>query len=219
MSDAVLGNTWDLKADAFEAMEHTTEPAWIVAREGSPHVPNDASFGSPLKFDVEAEEPPIASPAGTARVARSQVWPALTDLAMYSLRIADDGMREPHWHPGTAEMGYVAGGRARMTVLDPDGSTDTYELERGDTYFIPPAFPHHIENTGGDDFHFLVYFNQPMPADVGYRTSGSLGSRAVTAATLGLGVEQLPDLPRTPEDPLIVDRNNPVDPVTPGEPS
>jgi oxalate decarboxylase len=219
MSDAVLGNTWDLEADAFAALTHTTEPAWIVPREGPPHVPDEASFGSPLKFDVEAEEPPIASPAGTARVARSQVWPALSDLAMYSLRIADDGMREPHWHPDTAEMGYVAAGRARMTVLDPDGSTDTYELAQGDAYFIPPAFPHHIENIGGEDFHFLVYFDRPMPADIGYRASGSLASRAVTAATLGLSPEQLPDLPPTPEDPLIVSRNNPVDPVESGDPS
>jgi oxalate decarboxylase len=215
MSDAVLGNTWGLDASQFANMRHTTEPAWIVRREGPVEIPHEAEFGSPLKFDVEAEEPPIASSAGTARVARSQVWPALSDLAMYSLRIADDGMREPHWHPGTAEMGYVAAGRARMTVLDPDGRTDTYELGRGDVYFIPSAFPHHIENIGGSDFHFLVYFDRPMPADIGYRASGSLGSRAVTAATLGLSMEQLPDLPSTPEDPLIVDRDNPVDPVGP----
>ena len=217
MSDAVLGNTWGLQADAFGALEHTTDPSWIVAREGPPEIPEEAGFGSPFKFDVEAEQPPIASPAGTARVARAQVWPALSDLAMYSLRIADDGMREPHWHPDTAEMGYVAAGRARMTVLDPDGSSDTYELGRGDAYFIPPAFPHHIENIGGGDFHFLVYFDRTMPADIGYRASGSLASRAVTAATLGLKLNQLPDLPLTPEDPLIVDRENPVDPVEPGD--
>lgn len=26
---------------------------------------------------------------------------------MYSLEIADTGMREPHWHPVTAELGHV----------------------------------------------------------------------------------------------------------------
>ena len=26
---------------------------------------------------------------------------------MYSLRVNENGMREPHWHPVTAEMGYV----------------------------------------------------------------------------------------------------------------
>ena len=35
-----------------------------------------------------------------------------------------------------------------MTVLDPDGSLDTYELEPGNAYFIPRAYPHHIEIVG-----------------------------------------------------------------------
>jgi oxalate decarboxylase len=213
MSDAVLGNTWGLPESAFAGLSHSTEPAWIVERQGEPDVPSTADFESPLKFDVEVESPPIASPAGTARVARSQVWPALADLSMYSLKVGDQGMREPHWHPVTAEMGYVAKGRARMTVLDPNSNTDTYELQAGDLYFIPPAFPHHIEDIGEGDFHFLVFFNRPMPADIGYRASGSLASRAVTAATLGLLPDEMPELPATPDDPLIVARENPLDPA------
>lgn len=213
MSDAVLGNTWSLPSSAFDRLEHSTDPAWIVAREGEAVVPSTADFNNPYKFDVEAESPPINSSAGSARVARSQVWPVLSDLSMYSLRLADQGMREPHWHPGTAEMGYVARGHARMTVLDPNGSTDTYELGPGDLYFIPAAFPHHIEDIGEGDFHFLVFFDRPMPADIGYRASGSLTSRPVLAAALGLKEADLPDLPETREDPLIVDRENPVDPT------
>ena len=50
-------------------------------------------------------------------------------------------MREPHWHPRTAEMGYVVKGRARMTVLSPGAKVDTYELGPGDMYFIPRAYP------------------------------------------------------------------------------
>jgi hypothetical protein len=38
-------------------------------------------------------------------------------------------------------MGYVLEGRERMTILDPDGTRDTYELHSGDVYFIPPAYP------------------------------------------------------------------------------
>ena len=57
-------------------------------------------------------------------------------------------MREPHWHPRTAEMGFVLEGRARMTVLSPGATVDTFELSPGDMYFIPRAYPHHIENIG-----------------------------------------------------------------------
>ncbi|PRC61111.1 cupin domain-containing protein, partial [Mycobacterium sp. ITM-2017-0098] len=46
-----------------------------------------------------------------------QFWPILTDMSMYSLRVAESGMREPHWHPVTAEMGYVHYGDAHPAAL------------------------------------------------------------------------------------------------------
>lgn len=213
MSDAVLGNTYSLSASAFSRIPREGEASYILHRQGEPAVPDSAAFDSPFKFDVEAQSPPIQSPAGSARVARNDVWPALQDISMYSLRISDQGMREPHWHPETAEMGYVVSGRARMTVLDPDGSTDTYELAAGDLYFIPRAYPHHIEDLSPGEFHFLVFFDQPFPGDIGYRASATAYSREVLAATFGMPVADLPELPFTPSDPLIVDRINPVDPA------
>jgi oxalate decarboxylase len=77
---------------------------------------------------VEAQSPPIGIAVGSAQLARLQFWPALKDLSMYSLRIREDGMGEPHWHPITAEMGYVHQGSARMTAMDPDGTLDTWRL-------------------------------------------------------------------------------------------
>ena len=213
MSDAVLGNTFDLPASAFADIPRDTKTPYLVRREGPPGEPPLSGSDDPLKFDLEAQAAPIDSAAGSARVARVDAWPALTDISMYSLRISTVGMREPHWHPETAEMGYVHRGRARMTVQDPDGTTDTYELEPGDVYFIPRAYPHHIEDIGDDEFHFLVFFDRPTPADIGFRASASAFSREVLAATLGIPVAALPNLPDTPEDPLIVDRINPVDPV------
>ena len=56
---------------------------------------------------VETMAPPIATSDGLARTAKKAFWPILEDISMFSLRISDKGMREPHWHPRTAEMGYV----------------------------------------------------------------------------------------------------------------
>ncbi|HMU26761.1 MAG TPA: cupin domain-containing protein [Solirubrobacterales bacterium] len=212
MSDAVLGNTYDLPAADFAVISRNTEPVYIVSREGRPSVPEHSSFDDPHKFAIEGQAAPIDSPAGSAKLARKQFWPIMEDLSMYSLRVTPDGMREPHWHPVTAELGYVVRGQARMTVMDPDGSTDTYGLGPGDVYFIPPAYPHHIEDTGQDDFHFLVFFDRHTPKDIGYRASASAISREVLAATLGIPETMLPKIPFTPEDPLIVKRANPVDP-------
>jgi len=48
-------------------------------------------------------------------------------------------MREPHWRPVTAEMGYVAKGHARMRVLAPDGMLSEYVLNPGDVGYRATA--------------------------------------------------------------------------------
>ena len=70
----------------------------------------------------------------------------------------------------------------------------------------------HIDSN--EDIHFLIFFDQPMPFDIGYRIAATAMSRDVLAATLGVPVHLLPKTPRTDEDPLIVARINPVDKVT-----
>ncbi|MDF3307111.1 cupin domain-containing protein [Rhodococcus sp. T2V] len=211
MTDAVLGNTYDLDASDFASLRRDTADRALVARIGDPVVPSAAKFSDPHKFAVEEQNPTISLAVGSAHLARVQFWPALKDLSMYSLRIREDGMREPHWHPITAEMGYVRRGSARMTVMDPDGSLDTWYLEQGDVYFIPRAYPHHIEVVDSDHIHFLIFFDQPTPGDIGYRASVSAYSREVLAATFGTHIDDLPNFPFTPADPLIVTRNNPLD--------
>ncbi len=216
MTPAVLGNTYDAPAEAFAAFGQIAalpfEPE-IVALPGPTPIENQALHVDPMKFSIEAALPEIDGPAGSAKLSRANLWPVLDNIAMYSVRISDQGMREPHWHPETAEMGYVIEGHARMTILDPDGSRDTYELAPGDVYFIPPAYPHHIENIGTGTTHFLIFFDRANPGDVGFRTLVGSFSREVLAATFGMAEPDLPQFPFTEIDPLLVTRSNPIDPV------
>lgn len=211
MTDAVLGNTYGLPASAFSALVRSPADTGIAMRQRAAAASEDDRRINAHKFAAEAQTAPISSPAGSARLARKQFWPILEDIAMYSLRVSDQGMREPHWHPATAEMGYVARGRARMTVLSPGARVDTYELEPGDVYFIPPAYPHHIEDIGQGDIHFLIFFDRETPGDIGCKASASAYSREVLAATFACDVAVLPQFPFTAQDPLIVPRRNPVD--------
>jgi oxalate decarboxylase len=110
-------------------------------------------------------------------------------------------------------MGYLEKGHARMRVLDPDNTLDEYLLSPGDVYFVPRAYPHHIEVLGEEDIHFLIFFDQPMPGDIGYRATASAFSREVLAASLNISERDLPQFPFTPIDPLMVARANPRDPV------
>ena len=215
MTDAVLGNTFDLPASEFAGLKRDTTSPLIVRRRGAASIPDTSGWANRHKFDVEGQLAPLKGAAGSARLARTQYWPALKHLSMYSLRVEEDGMREPHWHPVTAEMGYVREGRARMSILDPDGTVDTYLLGPGDVYFIPRAYPHQIEVISEGPIHFLVFFDQPTPGDIGFRASASVFSREVLAASFGVTEAELPEFPFTPIDPLIVGRPNPLDPIEP----
>ena len=212
-SDAVLGNTYDLPTSDFAKIHRDTADHKLARRVGDPDIPASAHFGDPHTFDIEAQSPGLNYASGDARFARDQFWPALQNMSMYSLRVAESGMREPHWHPMTGEMGYVRSGDARMTVMNPDGKLDTWTLTAGDMYFVPAAYPHHIENIGTEDWHFLIFFDQPFPADIGYRASASAYSRQVLAAAFNTHIDDLPQFPFTPADPLIVSRVNPLDAI------
>jgi oxalate decarboxylase len=213
MTDAVLGNTYDLPASAFASFPRGAA-AELVRREGVARIPDTAGLPNAKLFDLGGQIAPLAYPYGSAKLARKQYWAALEDLSMYSLAIGGTGMREPHWHPVTAELGYVHRGHGRMTVLSPDGSLDTYELRPGQAYFIPRAYPHHIEALEDDGIHFLIFFDQPTPGDIGYRATASAFSREVLSAAFGVPERALPRFPYTPVDPLIVGRANRRDPVS-----
>jgi oxalate decarboxylase len=104
MSNAVLGNTFGLPSQAFDELRKSPEPTVFGLRKQPAAVPFHAGFPNQHKFAVETMAPPIATSDGLARTAKKAYWPILEDISMFPLRISDKGMREPHWHPRTAEM-------------------------------------------------------------------------------------------------------------------
>lgn len=60
-------------------------------------------------------------------------------LDCYSLFLRAGGIREPRWHPNAAELDYVVEGRAKMIILSPAGTVDSFEVGAGEIVFIPPV--------------------------------------------------------------------------------
>lgn len=212
LTPSVMGNAWGLPADTLAGLRNGSAELFAGKVDGTPQVQESATYPNDFKLDLEQMSPRLDNGYGTLRTARLDTWSALDALAMYSLRIEGNGMREPHWHPVTAELGYVHTGRARMTVMSADGSVDTYKLEAGDVYFIPRGFPHHIENLEDEETHFLVFFDQAEVRDIGYTGGAGAFPRRILAPTLGMSASECPPLPLMPSDLLIVEKRNPVDP-------
>jgi oxalate decarboxylase len=75
MTDAVLGNTYDLPAADFAKVRRDTTDRKLAARTGEAVVPQTAYFDDPHKFAVEEQSPPVGIAVGSARLARMQFWP------------------------------------------------------------------------------------------------------------------------------------------------
>lgn len=208
----VLGNTWGLSEGDVSGVTRSSADIQFGRTAGPVEIPESAGFVSPYKFPIESRAPLVSAPTGSAIVARRDTWPALKKQAMYSLRLQGIGMREPHWHPETAELGYVHTGHARMTVQSPGGSSETYELDEGDIYFIPRAYPHHIENLTDGEMRFLIFFDTPDVQDIGFTGAIPAFPGRITGPTLGLSDGQISRIPRLPADLLLVQKVNPVAP-------
>lgn len=212
-TDAVLGNTWDRKSEVFHTLKRSLISTFASLRKGPAVIPEEARYSTPYRYSLDAAQPILAAEGGTAQMARQNFWPIAKNQALYSLKLTGQGMREPHWHPETAELGYVHQGRGRMTILNPAGQMDTYVMGEGDIYFIPKAYPHHIENLQNTALHLLIFFDQGMPGDVGFTGSVRSFSDETLASITNSTPPFFEQLPKYYADLFIVNKVNPVDPI------
>lgn len=210
-SNSVLGNTWSVPAAHFSSIQRPIPEAFITKVDKSTIPSKESHYSSIYKYSLEACLATIMNKEGSAKVARQNVWPILQKQALYSLLLTGDAMREPHWHPETAELGYVKNGKGRMSILSPSGTVDTYEMNKGDIYFIPKAYPHHIENLENKDLHILIFFDQPMPQDIGFTASIKSFSDEVLSSVVHSSKDVFEKLPTYYEDLFIVKKENPLD--------
>jgi oxalate decarboxylase/phosphoglucose isomerase-like protein (cupin superfamily) len=65
-------------------------------------------------------------------------------------------------------MGYIVQGNAHIIILEPNGDNPLYKhkLKRGDVYFIPSRYPHHIKNIGKVDVVICAFYDKSMPGGI-----------------------------------------------------
>ena len=57
-------------------------------------------------FNLDATLPQAVCKGGNRTIVSSNNFPILKGMALYLLRLEKGGIREPHWHPNAAELGY-----------------------------------------------------------------------------------------------------------------
>ena len=120
--------------------------------------PTDHGDVVPLWYSFDLVKKRVEEGGWTHEVTQ-RVLPSSRDIAGVNMRLTAGSYRELHWHTAD-EWAYVLYGKARVTVMNPDGTMFVGDVEEGDLWIFPAGFPHSIQGLGPDGTEFLLVFNQ-----------------------------------------------------------
>src|SRR6202051_947032 len=159
--------------------------AQAQTREGTHQAEGDHSSSNPGQENkpLLAENPNSSTPPATDQGDVGPIWysfdlthkriqeggwahqvtqrelPSSTEIAGVNMRLPAGSFRELHWHTAD-EWAYMEPGKARVTVLNPDGTMFVDDVEEGDLWFFPAGYPHSIQGLGEEGAQFLLVFDE-----------------------------------------------------------
>jgi oxalate decarboxylase len=132
----------------------------LLAENANSNTPPPTDHGDvgPIWYSFDLVKKRIEEGGWTHQVTQREL-PSSRDIAGVNMRLEAGGYRELHWHTAD-EWAYVLYGKARVTVMNPDGTMFIGDVEEGDLWIFPAGFPHSIQGLGPDGTEFLLVFNQ-----------------------------------------------------------
>lgn len=152
--DALAGRTEDYASDPGP------ENKVLLALNSDSNTPPFTDKGNPppfwYSFDLTAKR--LQAGGWTHQVTEREIAQS-KDLAGVNMRLTSGSFRELHWHRAD-EWAIMLTGRARVSVMQPDGRMFIDDVERGDLWYFPAGFPHSIQGLEGSGCEFLLVFDQ-----------------------------------------------------------
>jgi oxalate decarboxylase len=120
--------------------------------------PTDHGDMVPLWYSFDLVKKRMEEGGWTHEVTQREL-PSSKDIAGVNMRLTAGSYRELHWHTAD-EWAYVLYGKARVTVMSPDGKMFIGDVGEGDLWLFPAGHPHSIQGLDPDGTEFLLVFNQ-----------------------------------------------------------
>ena len=133
------------------------------------NVPDPLLSGKELptfKFELEKSQGRVID-GSFGKEATVEQLPISKGIAGVSMKLQPGAMRELHWHATAAEWAFVIEGRARTTVIDPQGNAETNDFEPGDVWYFPRGHGHQLECLGDKPTHFILIFDNGYFSEFG----------------------------------------------------
>ena len=132
----------------------------LLRQNPSANTPPFTDHGNPgpvwFSFDLAPKR--MQGGGWTHQVTQRELPPS-RDLAGVNMRLTAGSFRELHWHTAD-EWAIMLTGKARISVMQPDGKMFIDDLGPGDLWYFPAGYPHSIQGLAGDGCEFLLVFNE-----------------------------------------------------------
>jgi oxalate decarboxylase len=112
----------------------------------------------PIWFSFDLSPKRMQGGGWTHQVTQRELPPS-KDLAGVNMRLTAGSFRELHWHTAN-EWAIMLTGKARVSVMQPDGKMFIDDVETGDLWYFPAGFPHSLQGLEGDGCEFLLVFDE-----------------------------------------------------------
>ena len=201
LSDEVFAATFaGTSPDFFQGLKKSTKEDTI---KPLPSVKDPGFIPSRFKFNIHNSAKTISTKGGYLQLATKTNLPVLDGLGILGFGLNPKGFVEPHWHTNAGELVYVMKGNTRITVLSPDGSVNTLEVNAGGGAFAPASHFHNIENVGGDDVEIVAFFSNAEPDYIGIGEVIGAYSNETLASIFDLPTNYFADF-KKPTEPLVI---------------
>ncbi len=132
----------------------------LVQQNPSSYIPPFTDTGNPgpvwYSFDITPKR--LEGGGWTHQVTQREL-PTSKDIAGVNMRLTAGSFRELHWHLAD-EWSIMLAGKARVTVMQPDGKMFIDDIEKNDLWYFPAGLPHSIQGLEGEGCEFLLVFDQ-----------------------------------------------------------
>ena len=132
----------------------------LLRENPSANTPPFTDHGNPApiwySFDLTAKR--MQGGGWTHQVTEREL-PKSKEIAGVNMRLTAGSFRELHWHLAD-EWAIMLTGKARISIMQPDGKMFIDDIGAGDLWYFPAGFPHSIQGLEGDGCEFLLVFDQ-----------------------------------------------------------
>ena len=129
------------------------------------------------------------------KIATAAEFPLSTTISGALMVLPPGGLREPHWHPSSAEWFYIVAGSITVTLFGSQGRACTETFVPGDVGYIPMGYGHYLENSGDTPCQIILGFNNGVYEQISLSGWLAANPRQLVASNFNLPLATVDSFP------------------------